>query len=116
MRLKPGDQVPPIILRLEKPLARLTVSLRVVNQQGESVANARVNALNGDGAIAELAKTDWRGVAKLPCLAGLEYQLEAQTLHQRVPWTDDILKSSRSVFTCGARSMQPTLVLDHSAR
>ena len=116
IRLKPGDQAPPIILRLEKPLARLTVSLRVVNQQGEPVANARVNALNGDGAIAELAKTDSRGVAKLPCLAGLKYQLEAQTLHQRMPWTDDILKSSRSVFTCGVRSMPSTLVLDHSAK
>jgi hypothetical protein len=116
LRLKPGEHPLPIVLLLEEPLVPLTINVRVVHQGGESAPNAAVNAFGSDDVIAESAKTDTRGAARIACLRGLKYELEAQTLPTRLPWTGDIRKSPRSVFTCGDRDTAFTLVLDHSAR
>jgi hypothetical protein len=116
LRLQPGDHPSPLVLTLEEALIRLAIDVQVVHQGGEPVPNARVQALDNDGVIAESAKTDRRGMAKIPCLRGQKYELEAQTLHERLPWRGDILKSSRSVFTCSDSSSPSKLTLDHMAR
>jgi hypothetical protein len=115
LRLRPGKHRLPLVLMLEEPLVRATVDVQVVDKSGEPVPNARVQALDSDNVIAESARTDTRGKARIPCLRGLKYELEAQTLHHRLPWRGDILKSSRSTFTCGDRNLPSKLILDHSA-
>ena len=115
LRLRPGEHRLPLVLMLEEPLVRATVDVQVVDKSGEPVPNTRVQALDRDHVIAESARTDTRGKATIPCLRGLKYELEAQTLHHRLPWRGDILKSSRSTFTCGDRNLPSKLILDHSA-
>jgi len=114
-RLKPGDHHPPVVLILEEALARGSVRVRVLHKDGKPGVGAVVDVLDGEGFAAEFANTDANGVARVPCLRGLRYELEAQTFHQRMPSRDNILKSSRSPFICGDFSAEFTLVLDHSA-
>jgi len=91
------------------------VKVRVIYQHGEPGVSTSVLAFDDSGRIAESVRTKAHGAAELPCLRGLKYELEAQTLHGRFPWRENILKSSRVPFTCGDSSATFELVLDHSA-
>jgi hypothetical protein len=114
LRLKPGEHHLPIVLLLEARLVPAVANVRVL-RDGNPVPNALVKALDNRGVIAESAQTDAQGAATVPCLSGLKYELEAQTLHPRMPWRGNIMKSSRLAFTCDGLRTPSTLVLDHSA-
>ncbi len=114
-RLKPGEQPPPVVLVLDEAFVQASVEVRVAHSEGEPGVNALVRAWDDSGVIAEFARTDPNGVARVPCLRGLKYELEAQTSHQGMPRRGNILKSSRTPFTCGDPSAAFKLVLDHSA-
>ncbi len=115
LRLKPGEHHRPIVLMLEPPLVRVVANVRVV-RNGKPAPNALVTARDDRGVIAESSKTDAQGAATVPCLGGQKYELEAQTLHTRMPWRGNIFKSSRQPFTCGGIATPSILVLDHSDR
>ena len=114
LRLKPGEQRQPMVLRLDAPIEKADATVHVVHKPGEPGVNASVRAFDDRGVILEFAKTDAQGVAIIPCLRGLKYELEAQTLRS-LPWRGNILKSSRTPFTCGDPSAAFKLVLHHSA-
>lgn len=115
-RLKPGEHRLPTVLVLDPALAKASVAVRVVHQKGAPGVKAVVMAFADDGAAAEFAKTDAHGAARIPCLRGLKYELEARTWYQRMPWRGNILKSPRSPVTCGDPRAEFHLILDHSAR
>jgi len=62
---------------LPPPLKTRTVNVRVTWADSTPVAKANVSALWSDGGTAELAQTDRSGNARLVCLSGVRYQIEA---------------------------------------
>jgi len=94
---------------------RSDLEVHVVHKHGAPGVNTMARAMDDRGVIAENAKTDSHGVARVPCLEGLKYELEAGELHLRMPWRGNILKSSRTAFTCGEPSASLTIVLDRLA-
>jgi hypothetical protein len=113
LRLKPGEHRESIVLRLGAPLQRASATVRVTFKQGRPGANANVWALDSGDVIAEASHTDGHGVARIPCLRGLKYELEARTLPPRSSQEGDILKSSRVPFVCADHNGVFKLVLNH---
>ena len=113
LRLKPGEQRRPVVLVLEAPLEKASAQVRVVHKDGGPGVNGSVRAFDIAGDFAEFAKADAHGVAKLPCLRGVKYELEAEAEDRRLP--RNVLKSPRAPFTCGDPGAALKLTLDHSA-
>jgi len=84
-RLQPGERRQHTELRLEAALEKTSVEVRVVHREGEPGVSASVRAFDDSGSISEFARADAEQVAEIPCLRGLRYELEAQTLPPRRP-------------------------------
>jgi hypothetical protein len=114
LRLKPGEHRLPMVLCLEAPLDKVRARVHVLHKEGGPAANAIVNALNEDSVIAESERTDSHGVAEVPCLRGLKYEIEAHAV-PRLPMGGGILKSLRRPHVCDGSSSTLELILDRSA-
>jgi hypothetical protein len=110
-RLKPGEQSPPVVLVLAERLAKASVKVQVLYSKGGPGTNARVRASHDDR-LGESARTNAHGRARVPCIRGLKYELEAQT----IPQEGKTMKSLSTSFTCGDPAATITLVLNQSAR
>jgi hypothetical protein len=116
VRLRPGDRRMPVVVLLDEPLKQRAVDVQVVDRVGKPAAKAELYALDDQGVVAESASTNRNGLAKLLCLLGLRYQLEATALQPGQPWGENIKKSTRSGFACGEHNAPLKLVLDRGAR
>ncbi len=75
LRLTPGEHRQSMVLWLDPPLEKASIKVRVVRKEGGPVVEARVRAFEDDS-VREVAETDARGFATVPCLRGLQYKLE----------------------------------------
>lgn len=118
LSLKPGDHRESIVLRLPRPLPKSSVKVQVTFKSGPLPAAIVVDALNEGDTISESAKAGADGVAAaaVPCLRGRHYGLEARTMHAKLPWRGDILRSARVPVVCGEAGGVISLTLDHEAR
>jgi hypothetical protein len=96
-----------MVLWLEPPLEKTTVTVSVVQKSGRPAANVGVFAFDADDVIAEHARTGANGIAELSCLRGLEYNLKALTV---LPLEHPLPKTP---FKCGSET-ERRLVLDDS--
>jgi hypothetical protein len=110
-RLKPGEQSPPVNLVLDEALLKASVKVRVIHSNSGPGTDARVSA-SQEGHLVESTLTDAQGIARVPCIRGLRYELEAQT----IPQQGKTMKSLPTSFTCGDPTAMITLVLNQSAR
>jgi hypothetical protein len=115
LRLTPGEHRQSMVLWLDSPLEKASIKVRVVRKErGTPCWEARVRAFEDDR-VQEVAETDARGFATVPCLRGLQYKLEAQWLRQLLPVPGILLASARVPFTCGSPAETIELVLDRAS-
>jgi len=116
LRLKPGDHKQSMVVWLEEALEKTIAKVRVFDTQGRPGLHARVWAFDDRQVFSESAKTDIHGVAELPCLRGMSYELEAHTEtppRRRHSARKGVLKTSRVPFTCGGPNADFKLILEH---
>lgn len=112
IRLRPGEHRPRMVLWLEPPIEALSVRVQVLQKHG-APARAHVSAWQ-DGVIREWGRTDARGIASVPCLSGLSYELRAKAF-RRLPWRVPLLVSGRQSFVCGSGANKFALTLDRTS-
>jgi hypothetical protein len=113
-RLHVGEQRTGLVLRLPVPPKVGRVTVKVLRSDGSVVNGAFVNArLNG--IYTEFAKTGPAGTAELPCLAGLQYQLEAHDLAGRSSGSG-VMRNRPVPMVCGKDPGPFALKLDHVER
>jgi len=76
LRLKPGEIRTGITLTLEPPLHARRVKVHVASSDGLPADGILVRALV-NGTVQESARTSADGNAKLPCLDGISYEVDA---------------------------------------
>ncbi len=114
LRLHVGEQRAGLVFRLLAPPKVGRVAVRVLRSDGSVVSGAFVNArLNG--VYTEFAKTGPAGTAELPCLEGLQYQLEAQNLAGRSSGSG-VIRNRPVPMVCGKDPGPFALALDHVER
>ena len=110
LRLHDGERRAGMVLRLPEAPEIVRVAVKVSRADGSAVNGAFVGALL-DGDYTEVARTGAEGIAELPCLQGLRYQLDAQSPAGRPPWSG-IVRSRPVPFRCGKNSGPLALTLD----
>ncbi len=105
LRLRPGERRQGMVLWLEPPLEKTSVTVRVVDNHGQPAVNVGVFAFDDDDVISELARTGPNGTAELPCLRWWKYNLKAMMY---LPTKHPI---SKTPFTCEGRGVR-TVILE----
>jgi len=114
LRLRVGEQRTGLVLRLPTPPKVLRFAVKVLRSDGSPVNGAFVNALL-NGYSTEFAKTGPAGTAELPCLEGLQYQLEAGIPAGHGPGSE-VIRNQPVLMLCGKDSGPFTLTLDRVER
>jgi hypothetical protein len=114
LRLRVGEQRTGIILRLPAPLKVIVLRVRVVRPGGSPVRGAFVDA-RFNAIYTESVKTGPAGTAELPCLEGLEYQLEAHIFAGHRP-DSGVMRNQPVPMVCGKNAGPFALTLDRVAR
>lgn len=114
LRLRVGEQRTGLVLQLPPPPKVGRVSVKVLRSDGSVVNGAFVNArLNG--IYTESAKTGPLGTAKLSCLEGLQYELEAHIFAGPTP-TSGVIRNQPVLMVCGKDPGPLEITLDHAER
>lgn len=111
LRLQVGEHRTGVVVLLPLPLRTGHFAVRVMGKDQQGVDKARVGAWI-DGRITEFAETKSDGTARVECLEGLTYSVEAFTYAECSPHGPvDMIKSTRVSVRCGGAAGPFTLPL-----